>query len=118
MKTSQTRSPRRRPKDQKRIPLSMRITPGVRERLAEEAEMNGRSITQEAEFRLEQSFARQALLGEVLDLAYGRLPAAILVMIARAMDDAGKSAGFSDWPKNPDAVEHVKEAVCEILSAF
>jgi hypothetical protein len=45
----------RRPKDQKRIPLSMRITPALREELVAKAADNGRSITQEAEFLLELS---------------------------------------------------------------
>jgi hypothetical protein len=46
----------RRTKDQKRIPLSMRITPALRDLLVSQAAENGRSITQEAEIRLQQSF--------------------------------------------------------------
>jgi hypothetical protein len=53
----------RRAKDQRREPLSMRITPDIRERLVAQAKAQGRSITQEGEFRLEQSFLDDAALG-------------------------------------------------------
>jgi hypothetical protein len=45
----------RRPKDQKRIPLSLRVTPRMRESLGRVAESNGRSLTQQTEFLLEQA---------------------------------------------------------------
>src|SRR5205085_1720132 len=39
----------RRPKDEKRIPVSLRVTPALRSRLASMAEENGRSLTQQLE---------------------------------------------------------------------
>jgi hypothetical protein len=40
----------------RRIPLSMRTTPKLRDALEREANINGRSLLQETELRLEQSF--------------------------------------------------------------
>ena len=46
----------RHPESGKRYPLNMRTTKAVRDRLEAAARANGRSLTQEVEFRLEQSF--------------------------------------------------------------
>src|SRR6266576_1167682 len=93
MKTAAEKPRRgRRPKDQKRIPLSLRITPRVKEWLVKEAAESGRSLTQEAEFRLEGSFLRQALFDEVLDLAYGPRLAGVIRLIGRVLTDTGPHA--------------------------
>jgi len=51
----------------------------------------------------------------------------LMQIIGRVMNDAGKFAGLSltgtvegafDWIRNPDAVEEVKGAIVEVLSAF
>jgi hypothetical protein len=47
----------------KRVPLNMRTTPGTRARLEAAAEKSGRSLVQEVEFRLEQSFASDDVFG-------------------------------------------------------
>lgn len=49
----------------KRIPLNMRSTRELRDRLEAEAQKSGRSLAQEVEFRLQQSF-RESDLVEVL----------------------------------------------------
>jgi hypothetical protein len=43
----------RRPKDQKRIPLNLRVTPQMRRSLEWSAHSTGRSLSQQAEFLLE-----------------------------------------------------------------
>ena len=56
-----------RPRDPvRRMPLSLRVTPAVRKRLDRLAAASGRSISQEAELRLEQSFSNEALLSELI----------------------------------------------------
>lgn len=55
----------------KRYPLNMRTTKETRERLEQAALASGRSLAQEVEFRIEQSFLKQSLLSEVLTLAWG-----------------------------------------------
>jgi hypothetical protein len=52
-----------------RVPLSLRVTAEMKANLEGAAEMKGRSLTQETEFRLEQSFERQGLLRDVLTIA-------------------------------------------------
>ena len=117
----------RRSKDQKRIPLSMRITPQIRERLVAGAEINGRSITQEAEFRLEQSFGQQSLFDEVLDLAYGPRVAAFLRLIGRILTDTGPHAAYKktgkletaiNWISDAFAFDQAEKAVLLALEAF
>ena len=49
----------------KRYPLNMRTTKEVREKLERAASESGRSLAQEVEFRLERSFEREALVGEI-----------------------------------------------------
>src|ERR1051325_1710497 len=84
----------RRAKDQRRIPLSMRITPQLRERLVAQAGANGRSITQEAEFRLEQSFQEDKRIPEIMNRIYGRQLAGFLMLIGAVLHDAGRFMGF------------------------
>jgi TraY domain len=62
-------SPRMRPRGQaKRHPLNMRTTEAIRRQLEQAAEVSGRSLAQEVEYRLEQSFnvARENELTSVL----------------------------------------------------
>jgi hypothetical protein len=52
--TSARRAGRRR-KDRKRIPLSIRVTPQMRDELEQVAQRTGRSLTQQTEFLLEHA---------------------------------------------------------------
>src|SRR4051794_18964810 len=88
----------RRVKDQKRIPLSMRITPEIRERLVTEAAARGRSITQEAELRLEQSLSEDDQLVRSLRRIYGPQLAGLLLLIGEALGRAGPAMGFMKSP--------------------
>jgi hypothetical protein len=65
----------------KRFPLSLRTTKELREKLEKAAKDTGRSLAQEIEFRLEQSFDREAVVESVvssvtkyLDLARANAP--------------------------------------------
>ena len=128
MQTAKRRGrPNREPRPGERVGLSLRVTPTTKRQLDAAAVEAGRSLSQEAETRLDNSFRDQGYLDRVLELAYGRQPAALLKMIARAMDDTGRFAGFfaagtaegaADWLRNPDAVENVRQGICEILSGF
>jgi hypothetical protein len=83
--------PRRaEPKPGERVPLGLRVTPDVKSQLDKAAEQSGRSQSQEAEFRLEQSFRDQRIFDEALTLAYGPEGAAILAMVGELI----KSIGF------------------------
>jgi TraY domain len=68
-----------------RAGLSLRVTAELKTELEEAAESNGRSLSQEAEFRLERTFANQSLLDDVLTLAYGDRLAKLLMQIGDAI---------------------------------
>lgn len=107
-------------KPARRVPLSLRVTPQMKDRLDAAAAESGRSLTQEAEMRLEHSFDRQDLLSEVLVTAFGRRPAGYLLMMARAFADAGTVAGrlvdptateVKDWTESKWAVQQAMIAL-------
>jgi predicted transcriptional regulator len=115
-----------------RVALSLRMTPGLKRRLDAAADANGRSQSQEAEFRLEQSFDRQELLADALTTAYGSKEVAGLVMlIGDALQNAGSGqyALFRSWPEvltegrgawmaNSEAYAQATDAVHRILEAL
>src|SRR5262249_49795121 len=69
-----------------RVQLSFRITPELKRRLDETADASGRSQSQEAEFRLERSFARADLLVNALYLRYSREAAGIILAVSEVMN--------------------------------
>ena len=63
----------RRPKANKRVPLSLLLDPELRSRLIDAAEENGRSITRQTELMLKQGFARPATKGDIKVFVSGSL---------------------------------------------
>ena len=113
-----------KPKAGERIMLGLRVTPEIKRRLDESAIASGRSQSQEAELRLEQSFREEDLLPSLLAAAYGPQCAALVLMIARAMHQAGTSAGFMktftldgsvNWVEEPHAFKMARQAAERIL---
>ena len=70
--------PKRDPRPGERFTIATRVRPELKRRLDAAAAESGRSQAQETELRLERSFDRTDLLGEVLNLAYGEEIAAEL----------------------------------------
>lgn len=66
----------------KRVPLSLRVTPLMKEKLDGASISSGRSLTQEIELRLEQSFNKQAQILDMLAASYGPQVAALLAVLA------------------------------------
>jgi TraY domain len=60
-----------RPREEKRMGVGFRITPSLRKMLENAASKNGRSLSQEMEFRLEMTFRSDGVVREALTLAYG-----------------------------------------------
>jgi hypothetical protein len=85
----------------KKSPLNMRTTPALREKLEVAAGESGRSLVQEVEYRLEQSFATDALLGG----KYSELPR--LITLAMMLG-----------PKGPHRARALQEATRVISEAF
>lgn len=124
--------PRKRPESEtrQRVPLSLTVSRRVNHELRAAAGLHGRSISQEAERRLEQSFQKQALIGEVLELAFGRRIAGLVLMLGEAMDACLETFGMLDaqvsglapslegnesWLKDPYAYAILVRAVTIML---
>jgi hypothetical protein len=69
-----------------RVSLGLKVTPEIKNRLDAEAKRNGRTQSQEAEVRLENSFRYRDALSEVLGLRYGEPIAALTILIGDIMD--------------------------------
>lgn len=102
----------------KRYPLNMRTTFEVRRQLEAGARASGRSLAQEAEFRIDRSFLDQRLMIEALELTYGRELAGILMALGEVMQTTGRQAGFmatrtlegsQQWWANPYAYSQAVE---------
>ena len=128
MKTRKSGRPRKRqPKPGERVSLGLRVTPGLKDALDNSAAHSGRSQSQEAEFRLEQSFLKQQSSFEALALAYGHDLAGILQVIGDAMLSTGKMAGFmmtrslegsENWCDDASAFAEATEAAQFVLNEF
>src|SRR6266404_6500241 len=77
--------PTKEPEPGKRVSLGLKVTPLLKKRLEFEAAQSGRTQSQEAEARLEQSFDRQDLAHEFLAQSYGRQTTALLMVIGEAL---------------------------------
>lgn len=113
-----------------RVPLGLRVTPEMKEKLDAAARQSGRSQSQEAELRLEHSFRDENIFESVQDRVYGAQLSGLLTLIARAMRDIGGSLGqykdgkwefrsdsIEDWLSNPFAYDQAVKGVNAILEA-
>ena len=99
----------------------------LKERLEAAAARSGRSLSTEAQIRLERSFEKQDILGGALELAYGPRLAGILMLVAEMTSQVGRIAGFTsgesgvamdNWLSDPFAYDQAVTAAYRILDAF
>lgn len=116
--------PTKPPAPNERVPVALRVTPEIKIRLDTAASQGGRSLSQEAEIRLERSFEREDLLSEALTLAYGRKAAGVLMAIAYVMDAAPRLTERNtwnpfrkDWTDDPELFDHAVQAATALLYA-
>jgi hypothetical protein len=104
--------------------LGLRVTPDLKRALDDAAERSGRSQSQEAEFRIERSFAEERSMIEALELAYGSELAFMVQAVAEAMKEAGRSVGFMEtrtlegsrkWWDHPYAFSQAAQAAVAVL---
>lgn len=94
-------------------PLNMRTTAEIRGRLEEAAALSGRSLTQEVERRLEQSFDPRPTLEDQLKQRYGAQAAGLLLLLGRELIGRVSMAGgpgcdiHTEWLDNPKAAASV-----------
>jgi hypothetical protein len=114
--------------NRKRNILSMRVRDELRSMLAAQAETNQRSLSEEAEARLERTFREREIAESILRLAsLDQHTIALVMMLTRAIRDAGSYAGFIStnkfegsvgWMSNPYAFQQVEEAIGTILAGL
>ena len=111
----------------KSYPLGMRVTHDIRTKLEEAARASGRSLTAEAEHRLEDSFRREQSALDALSLRYGDRFARILLAAADAGLYAGRGYGamvaqdrgdgIENWTDYPTAYQRAVETMDEVFRA-
>jgi len=70
-----------------RVPLGLRVTPETKRRLDVASFNTGRSLSQEAEIRLERSFYIQDLLEDALQMKYGQRVAGLIMAIGMTIEN-------------------------------
>jgi hypothetical protein len=101
-----------------RATLSMRMASDLWLKLHDAATSTGRSLSQEAELRLEQSFRSEALVPVILETAFGRQAAHLAMLLARRMRSAANACGIDpedDWLSNPDAFEYTRSSIATVF---
>jgi hypothetical protein len=105
--------------------MSFRVTPDFKAMLDHAAAQSGRSLAQEIELRLVQSFRDQRIVESTMALAYGERLAAILLTIGTVLKEGGPSWGFmatqeigGDWLSNAFAYDQAAKATAHLLEAF
>jgi hypothetical protein len=96
--------------------LGIRASPDLKTHLLEAARQAARSLSAEAELRLEYSFRADTTLFSVFDLAYGGPNTGILLLLGMIMREA--AARGVEWLDNPDEFAAVSRALTQVLSVF
>jgi hypothetical protein len=110
-----------------RAALGLKVTHEIKNKLDGAAKANGRTQSQEAEARIEQTFQMQDLLDQVLTLAYGAQLAGLMMAIGRAMKTAGSTTALNvtnsydamdHWPEYRAAFDEAFEAAKSVLQHY
>lgn len=109
---------RRSPRVGKRYPLNMRTTFEIRSKLESAAAASGRSLTQEAEYRIDESFRTDEIIGgkemrDIASLMIGAFNAAGAA--ADSADGYVSGEGEYNWRRDQFCYLHAAMAVIEAL---
>jgi len=113
--------------ERRRSNLTLRVRSETRSALERAAAENARSLSEEAELRLDYSVRAEQGAEQLLDFAYGRPLSGLLLLLARVLREAGSNAGFATsyslaganaWMDNPYAYDQGARAVTAILEAL
>lgn len=110
--------------ERKRNNLTLRIRDKLRSDLARSADHHQRSLSEEAEARLEHSFDREDLFERFAKDLGGKGLYGLVKVIAAAMGEAGRAAGnlsgvdSDKWTSDPYAYDEALQAVVRVLEVF
>jgi hypothetical protein len=105
--------------ERRRIAVSYRLSPAVRDLLLTSSAESGRSLTAESEHRIERSFAASTAFDEALGNTYGVQGAGLLLLLGRVIRSAPAAVGLSldsDWLGDSAAREALVQEVEVILN--
>jgi hypothetical protein len=112
------------PQARKRNLVAVRVRDELKTMLETAAQTSQRSLSEEAERRLEESITVAETSHRAFDLAFGRDTTALLLVLAKVMKTTGEHAAFavthsldggSKWLSEPYAYEQVAQAVSAVL---
>src|SRR5580704_325782 len=91
-----------------RMSLGLKVTPEIKNKLDAACKLTGRTQSQEAEVRLEQTFRTENYVNQATVLAYGAALATALAIIGRAVSELNRHAEFpQSWIVEPHLVDEV-----------
>lgn len=110
-----------------RVPLSLRVTPELKDWIDGASKASGRSQSQEVEFRLARSMEREMLLVDALMLRHGVKGSAVMMMLSRAFRIVERLAAhytllegrhwlIEQWLDDPRCYEAVAAAMTAVLN--
>jgi predicted transcriptional regulator len=107
--------PKRTPEPGERVSMSFRVTPEFKAKLDRAAKKSGRSLAQEIELRLEQTFHEERHLVDALEMVFGRQEGGLMLAIGNLM----KEVRLPYPPfENPEAFDSTIEAVNLLLETI
>jgi hypothetical protein len=122
-KATHTSKPRGRPAlavdEGKRYPLSLRTTKDLKEKLESASRVSGRSIAQEVEHRLEQSFKTEANIADAIAAAMGgKSLAALFRLMGAAAELVELRMGGKSWVNDAVTFYAVQKAWQRLINQF
>lgn len=118
--------PRKAPTPGERMSLGLKVSPETKALLDAAASQSGRTQSQEAELRLENSFRDQRLFEQTMELAYGRQLGGFLMLLGRVVHDTATQCAFAssrtlaaidDPLSDPFAFDQTARAIHYLLEA-
>lgn len=125
-----TGRPAKKPKPGSRVSLGLKVTAQMKELLDAQAKASGRTQSQEAELRLEQTFWQEELLPRALRLAYGETLAGVLLTLGETIKLVGQLTQYSlaqsndepfkftTWENHPEVVSTAFGAAKKMLDVL
>src|SRR4051812_11821733 len=104
--------------------VGFRAPRDLKEKLERAAQIAGRSLSTETQFRLEQSFERQLAVSQALDFRFGPRTAAVIQLIAKLLEHAGDEALVlsgsqgTDWLSDPYVFDQVERGLGRLFAAL
>jgi TraY domain len=107
----------------KRAVFNTRLRAELKTALEAAAKRQGRSLSEEVEFRLEQGLDRERHLVEALELGFGRQVAGLMLAIGYTIkqtipESPPRRPGQLSWLSDPEAFGEVTEAITLLLGAI